>query len=107
MSLSGILSVKLNTCDVSCFIIVLPVASTQFGEENGVDALIEKPFALHPTGKLGGKTLSKFSKDGKTVICANAVRTKMENNSSRNRMEKALPLVMKNSALSQEIADVQ
>jgi hypothetical protein len=46
--------VKLNTCEVSCFVSVLPVASTQFGEENGVDALMEKPFALHPAGKIGG-----------------------------------------------------
>jgi hypothetical protein len=68
--LSGILFVKLITCEVSCLIVVLPVAETQLGEDCAVDALIEKPVALHPAGKLGAITLSKFSEYGNVAICA-------------------------------------
>jgi hypothetical protein len=49
---------------------VLPVAETQLGEDCAVDALTEKPAALHPAGEFGAITLSKFSKYGKMVICA-------------------------------------
>jgi hypothetical protein len=63
--------VKLITCEVSCLVVVLPVAETQLGEDCAVDALMEKPAALHPVGKLDAKTLSKFSEYGNVAICAN------------------------------------
>jgi hypothetical protein len=52
---------KLISCEVSCFIVVLPVTDTQLGEDCGEDVLMEKPVALHPSGKLGIITLSKDS----------------------------------------------
>jgi hypothetical protein len=49
---------------------VLPVVEMQLGEDFAVDVLTEKPAALHPAGKLGAITLSKFSEYGNVAICA-------------------------------------
>jgi len=98
MSLSGSRDVKFITGDVNDFKERFPVAEIQFGEVRGDDAYPAKPVVIHPAGRAGAATPSKFSEYGNEEICEYtgiAVNINMKKNGEheRNCME-ILPLVM-------------